>query len=102
MTSKNWSSAYAPACATINSKSGAGASACQSRFPALIALFFAVAAPLAAPPQPAIALIDSSDAAQWQTFTRDANWQILSAASPADANIDTRVQNLAAAVEAGI
>ncbi len=89
MISKNWSSAFAPACATIRLLLG-------------VVAVVATASPLAAQPKPAIALIDAADAPQWQAWTREAGWQVISAAAPANASIDTRVQTLAAAVEAAI
>jgi hypothetical protein len=67
-----------------------------------VLLGLANASPLAAQLKPAIALIDPGDAAQWQTWTHDGGWQVITAASPANASIDTRVQALAAAVEAAI
>ena len=85
MISKNWSSAYAPACVTIS-----------------FLLAVASASPAAAQPKPAIAVIDAGDAAQWQAWTHDAGWQVIAAAAPANASIDTRVQTLASAVEAAI
>ena len=49
---------------------------------------------------PAIALIDSADAPQWQTWTKDLGWKILTA--PAAPTPDGRVQALDAAAEAAI
>jgi hypothetical protein len=53
---------------------------------------------------PAIALLDSADAAQWQSWTKDAGWQLITPAAglAANAAIDVRVQALDAAVQEGI
>jgi hypothetical protein len=57
----------------------------------------ALAAQPAQPPKPvpAIALVDSSDAPQWQSLLEGTGWQVISAPLAADANIDQRVQALA-------
>ncbi len=47
---------------------------------------------------PAIALIDAADAAQWQTLTTGAGWQLIVAAGAAGADMDARAKALAAAV----
>ena len=47
---------------------------------------------------PAIALIDAADAAQWQTLTKNAGWQVITAAATPDADADVRARALAAAV----
>jgi len=90
MKSRNWSGKSVLACGAISLLAG-GAAAAQST-PAR---------------SPAIALVDGADAAQWRTWTKDLGWQVIAAAGPeglpaANANIDVRVQTLAAAVEAAI
>jgi hypothetical protein len=82
MTLKNWLRRSVPACVTI-SLLACGYSAAQT--PAKT---------------PAIALIDSGDAPQWQAWTKDLGWKILTA--PAADTPDARVQALDAAVEEGI
>src|ERR1039458_3907275 len=81
MRSKNWPDAFAPACAIIS---------------------LLVSSPLAAQLKPAIVLIDAGDAAQWQAWTREAGWQVITGEAAPNASIDTRVQTLAAAVETAI
>src|ERR1039458_6307334 len=81
MRSKNWPNAFAPACA-------------------LPSLLFRT--PRAAQLKPAIVLIDAGDAAQWQAWTREAGWQVITGEAAPNASIDTRVQTLAAAVETAI
>jgi len=50
---------------------------------------------------PAIAVVDSADAAQWQTFVQGTGWRVISpAASPA--GIDQKVQAVATAVQEAI
>jgi len=50
---------------------------------------------------PAFALLDDSDAAQWRAWAGDAGWRVVTPGPlPGDANVDARVQKLAAAVEA--
>jgi dienelactone hydrolase len=52
---------------------------------------------------PAIVLVDGTDAAQWQTWTKDLGWQVIAPAAEAvNSNPDARVQALASAVEAAI
>jgi hypothetical protein len=51
---------------------------------------------------PAVALLDAADAVQWQNWTREAGWQVITASPPQGADIDARVRALAAAVEAAI
>src|SRR4051794_37448876 len=51
-------------------------------------------------PVPAIALVDGSDAVQWQTLTRDLGWRVIAAGAAANGNIDERVIALRAAVQA--
>ena len=68
----------------------------------LIVVFLFLVPWCAAQPKPAIALMDAADAAQWQTWTHDLGWQLLAPDSPATANIDARVQSLAAKVEAAV
>ncbi|HTS67134.1 MAG TPA: hypothetical protein VMH28_34150 [Candidatus Acidoferrales bacterium] len=51
---------------------------------------------------PAIALVDSADAAQWQNWTRELGWQVVAPEAAVDANIDQRVLALAKKVDAAI
>src|ERR1700674_2237732 len=55
---------------------------------------------------PAIALLDApADAAaavEWQNWTHDLGWKVLTPAGPANPSIDVRVQELAKAVEAAV
>ena len=63
----------------------------------------AAAAQAAPAKSPAIVLVDGADAAQWQTWTKDLGWLVITpAADAANANIDVRVQALASTVEAAI
>jgi len=80
MTSKSWSSGFAGVCA--------------------ISLFCCAAA--AQQKAPAIALVESADAVQWQNWTRELGWQVIAPETAANTNIDARVQSLAAKVEAAI
>ena len=51
---------------------------------------------------PAIALLDAADAVQWQNWTHELGWQVIAPPAAPEADIDTRVRSLAAAVEAAI
>jgi predicted esterase len=51
---------------------------------------------------PAVALLDAGDAVQWQNWTRDAGWQVITPSVAPAADIDSRLKALAAAVEAAI
>ena len=51
---------------------------------------------------PAITLLDSGDAPQWQNWTKELGWQVIAPTVPAGADIETRVQAVAAAVEQAI
>ena len=82
MKSKNWSGKSVLACAI-----------------SLLGLAPATAQP-AVKGSPAIALLDGADAVEWRNWTRDLGWQVVTAATPANSNIDLRVQELAKAVEA--
>src|SRR4051812_22418945 len=53
-------------------------------------------------PVPAIALMDASETAQWQTWTRHVGWQVIAADGGAEKNIDLRVLSLTQKVEAAI
>jgi hypothetical protein len=75
MKSRNWSSVSAVACATIS-------------------LLLCAAA---AAQTPAVALVDPSDAPQWQTWAKQAGWQVITGA--AASTPDARVLALAAAVQ---
>src|SRR5690348_669677 len=76
MKSKRWRKEFALACVAINLAFAAGE-------------------------RPAVALIDSADAPQWQAWTKDLGWQVISAPSTSP-EIDARVQALAAAVQDAI
>jgi predicted esterase len=82
MTLKNWRNGFARACATIS----------------------LLLCPLAAQQTkaPAVALMDPADAVQWQNWTRDLGWRVIAPEGAPGANIDQRVQSLAAAVAAAI
>lgn len=79
MTSRNWSRRSAIVCAI--SLLGGSELASQPAQPPR--------------PAPAIALVDASDAPQWQSLVEGTGWQIVSAPLGRDANIDQRVQALA-------
>lgn len=49
-----------------------------------------------------MALVDAADAAEWQKWTGEAGWRVVTSAGPPNPNIDLRVQELAKAVEAEI
>ena len=89
MTLKNWPNGFARACATISLLACGRHPRRASRRPAK---------------SPAIALMDAGDAVQWQNWTDELGWQVIVARRPLQpaANIDARVQALAAAVEAAI
>jgi hypothetical protein len=85
MTLKNWPGKSVLGCVTI-SLLGCGCLAAQS----------------APTKTPAVALLDGSDASEWQTWTRDLGWQVVSPTGAPSANIDLRVQALQRVVEEGI
>ncbi len=74
MRSRNWSNGFAAACA----------------------IFSLLACPSAAAQTPSIALVDATDAAQWQAWAKETGWRVITGA-PAD-NPDARVLALASAV----
>jgi hypothetical protein len=78
MTSRNWLRRSAIVCAISLLR---GVLAAQSAQPPK--------------PAPAIALVDASDAPQWQSLVEGTGWQVVSAPLAPDANIDQRVQALA-------
>ena len=86
MTLKSLPNGFARACATIS----------------------LLLCPLSAqqPKAPAIALMDATEAVQWQNWTRDLGWQVIVPVLPpsgvASPNIDARLQALAAAVDASV
>jgi hypothetical protein len=82
MTSKNWRNGFVRACATIS------------------LLLWPLAAQQAK--VPAVALLDPSEAVQWQNWTHDLGWRVIVPEGAAAPNIDQRVQALAAAVTAAI
>src|SRR5215471_3880491 len=51
---------------------------------------------------PAMARVDPGEAAQWQTWTHDAGWQVIAPDAAANAGTDQRVLALIAKVEAAI
>jgi len=59
------------------------------------------APPAPAAKTPAIALIDAADAPQWQAWTKDLGWRVITPAA-SEAAIDLRVQALATAVQNAI
>ena len=79
---KNWPRKFALACGTISLLAGAAAQ------------------PAAKPP--AIALLDSGDAAQWQTWTKDLGWRVIAPKIDAEATIDARILALEKGVLADI
>jgi dienelactone hydrolase len=81
MTSKSWRGRSGLACVTISLLAGAAA----AQTPAVV---------------PALAVVDQEDAAQWQTWAKDAGWRVIAGA--AGANPDARVQSLAAAVQEAV
>ena len=82
---KNWQRRSAAACGIISLLACAGA-----------------AAQPAAGKHPAIALIDSADAEQWQILVKALGWLVIAPPVDAKAGLDARVQALAAAVTDGI
>ena len=56
----------------------------------------------AAAPQPAIALVDSTDAAQWQTWTQGTGWHILAPSAGPEATIDARIEALEKLIDEAI
>ena len=82
MTSRNWPNEFVRACATIS-----------------LVLCWTLGAQTKVP---GIALLDAGDAAQWQNWTREAGWQVITPAGAPGADIDSRVRALATAVESAI
>jgi predicted esterase len=86
MKLRNWSRKSVLVCGVISLLAG-GAARAQS----------------ASAKSPAIVLVDSADAAQWQTWTKDIGWQVIApAAETANTDIDVRVQALASTAEAAV
>lgn len=83
MRSRNWPRGFVLACVT-----------------SLAAAAVAGAQPAAK--TPAIALLDGGDAPQWQNWAKELGWQLIAPTVPAGADIDSRVQAVAAAVEQAI
>ena len=77
---RSWSKEFARAFATIS------------------ALMAGVADAQAPPKIPAIALVDASDVAQWQSWTKDLGWLVIAPAAGSNAAIDARIQTLQKAV----
>jgi hypothetical protein len=67
-----------------------------------ISLLAAGASAQTQPPSPAIALLDAADAQQWEAWSKDSGWRIITGQPPAGATIDVRVLALADAVRAAI
>src|SRR5690242_2247346 len=84
MKSKNWPSGFVRGCAAI---SLLGISAAAQTPPAKT---------------PAIALIDPTDAVQWQNLTREVGWQVIAPPVAANTDPDQRALALKSAVEAAI
>lgn len=82
---RSWSKKFALACGTISLlfSEGAGAQAVPAK-------------------APVIALLDSGDQSQWQSWTKDTGFQVITAAAEPNSAIDTRVQALEKAVLAAI
>jgi hypothetical protein len=83
MISRNWPNGFVRACATIN-------------------LLTVALAAQSAQPKPGIALVDDSDAVQWQNLTRDLGWRVIPSGAAAGASPDQRALALAAQVSAAI
>ncbi|MCX6628581.1 MAG: hypothetical protein NTW28_13230 [Candidatus Solibacter sp.] len=79
---RNWPNEFGRACATIS-----------------LLLCWPLAAQVKTP---AVALLDASDAVQWQNWTRQLGWQVIAPAGLPASDIDSRVRALATAVEAAI
>src|SRR4051812_17934580 len=75
MKSRSWPNAFAAVCAIISALPAQGQT-------------------------PAIALVDPADAPQWQTWTKDLGWRVVTGAPAADP--DARVLSLANAVRDAI
>ena len=82
MTSRNWRNEFARGCATIS-----------------LLLCWPLAGQVKTP---AVALLDAGDAVQWQNWTREAGWQVITASVAPAADIDSRLKALATAVETAI
>src|SRR5689334_24281094 len=80
---RNWLRKFALVCGTISLLSGQ-------------------ALPEAPPKAPVIALLDSSDSAQWQSWTKELGWHVIAPAVDAGAAIDVRIQALEKSVLAAI
>jgi hypothetical protein len=85
MTLRNWPNEFGRACATIS-----------------LLLVWPLAGQTTRTKTPAVALLDPGDLAQWQTWTREAGWQVIAAAGVPAPDIDSRLRALAAAVESAI
>jgi hypothetical protein len=98
MTSKNWLRRSARACGIISLLAASGAWAEHAAPPAQAAA--------ESSPVPAVALLDSADQAQWQTWTANLGWRVITPVFPdgtaPNPAIDVRVQALAATVSAAI
>ena len=82
---RSWSKKFALACGTISLvlSEGAGAQAVRAK-------------------APVIALLDSADLPQWQSWTKDTGLQVITAAVEPNTAIDTRLQALEKAVQTAI
>jgi predicted esterase len=100
MILRNWSGKSGPACGTISLVIGLlGLLACGSlaaQTPSVLPV------PADTPSKnPAIALIDATDAREWQTWAKGIGWSVIAPAATSGA-IDVRVQALASAVQDAI
>jgi predicted esterase len=93
MISKNWSRRSVLACGILSLLAQAFLPVCGH------AQAGAPSGPAAK--TPAIALIDAADAPQWQAWTKDLGWRVITPAA-SEAAIDLRVQALATAVQNAI
>src|SRR4051794_39513019 len=82
MISRNWRNEFVRGCATIS-----------------LFLCWPLAGQMKSP---AVALLDPADTVQWQNWTREAGWQVITASTAAGADIDARARALAGAVETAI
>ncbi len=106
MTSKNWPRRSAGACGIISLLAASAAWAQPARPPAQTGTGTPPTPAAPGSKVPAVALVDASDAPQWQTWMAPLGWHIIlpvfPAGTPEHPNIDVRVQALAAAVHMAI
>jgi membrane-associated protease RseP (regulator of RpoE activity) len=82
---KDWLRKFAVACGTIS-----------------LLGWNAAAQPAATRAMPAIALLDTADLSQWQTWCKEVGWQTLAPSVAANAAADARIQALAAAIREAV